>query len=540
MVSFSRLFTQTLHDAPAEAETPGYQFLLRAGYITSAGNANHIALPLASLCLDKLQQYLVQAIRQSNTFPVHFPSTSNYVEDDFSQLYGAVNKVIRSHRQLPVTIYHLASTQNHSPRPKVGLLDSRESSCFRFSSLSTASPEQQEHFRKHKTILQEFFNFCLLDVQTAVDNQSAIGKTSTFFLPFPSGEDTYIQCEQCGATQPLETARFHRPQGPASEMLPVTPVPTPNASSIQELAAYLKIPTSQTAKAVFWMATLPQRAQPVFLFLVVRGDMEVSPGKVKSILACEDIRPATEEEIRSIGAEPGYASPIGIAANENLLVCVDESIPLSPNLVAGANRTGYHLLHTNYARDYSAQVIADIALASEGSACPECHAPLHLVNGVEVAVVHQSQTEDCAYQDAAGQNQPILFTNTQINLTRVLGCLAEVHHDQSGLTFPAAIAPYPVHIIVLAGKTVDTAALAIEICDQLQKSHIETLIDDRTESAGVKFNDADLIGLPIRITISERALQAGGIEYKLRTVTEKTIVPVANLIQQIQKDLAAG
>jgi prolyl-tRNA synthetase len=287
-------------------------------------------------------------------------------------------------------------------------------------------------------------------------------------------------------------------------------------------------------------ADLDQKEQ--FVFAVIRGDMEVNETKLANVLGARSLRPATEEEIRSVGAVPGYASPIGL---KDVWVIVDDAIPQSYNLVAGANEEGYHLLNTNYERDYTASIVADIAAAQDGDPCPQCGAAMRLARGVEVGNIFKlgtrySEKMGCYYLDAEGQPRPVIMGSYGIGLGRLLACIAEEHHDEYGLIWPISVAPYAIHLIALAGKgSAETLATAERLYAELQAAGIETLYDDRAESPGVKFNDADLIGLPLRLTVSDRALKSGGVEFKRRDRQERQIVPLDQIVSRIQTEIAA-
>ena len=219
-------------------------------------------------------------------------------------------------------------------------------------------------------------------------------------------------------------------------------------------------------------------------------------------------------------------------------------IPASPNLVAGANETDYHLLNVNYDRDYRADLVVDIAAAQEGAGCPVCDNPLHEVRGVEVGNIFKlgtrySEAMGCSYLDAQGQPQPVVMGSYGIGIGRLLACIAEQYHDDKGLIWPITVAPYPLHLVLLAGRGSDeTSQVAERLYSDLGSAGIPALYDDRLESPGVKFNDADLIGLPIRLTVSDRALNAGGVEFKRRDQSEKVIIPLDTVIQHISSQIA--
>jgi prolyl-tRNA synthetase len=248
----------------------------------------------------------------------------------------------------------------------------------------------------------------------------------------------------------------------------------------------------------------------------------------------QSLRPATEAEIRAIGAEPGYGSPVAVKG----AVVVDRAVAQSANLVAGANEEGYHLLNVNLGRDYKADVVADITAAQAGDGCPQCGAAMRTVRGVEVANIfklgaHYSAQMEAMFLARDGKQRPIIMGSYGIGVGRLLGCIAEQYHDEQGLIWPMTVAPYQVHLVSLRGGE-ETAE---SLYNQLQQAGFELLYDDREESPGVKFNDADLIGLPIRITVSKRSLENGGVEVKLRQEQERQIIGLAAVENFVEEQL---
>jgi prolyl-tRNA synthetase len=283
----------------------------------------------------------------------------------------------------------------------------------------------------------------------------------------------------------------------------------------------------------------------LFIFAVVRGDLEVNEAKLSNALtgagkgAVISFRPATEEEIRAIGAEPGYASPIALGENsQRLMVVADDSLLTSPNLVAGANEAGFHLLNTNFGRDYSAHIMTDIASAAEGAACPNCGSAMRSSRGVEVGNIFKlgtrySEAMGCTFVDENGEKKPVIMGSYGIGVGRLLACVAEEHHDERGLCWPSSVAPYPAHLVVLGGKSGQPEATAEELYNQLIEKGLEPLYDDRPESPGVKFMDADLIGNPLRLTIGERSLKNGGVELKSRCGGETVTLSPAEAVARV-------
>jgi len=363
----------------------------------------------------------------------------------------------------------------------------------------------------------------------------------------PIGEETLVLCDGCGYSANRQIAIFTKAPADQEAAKPLEKIATPHASTIADLANFLNLPTIRTAKAVFMIATMSDGVdyREIFIFAVVRGDLEVNESKLSHALtaagkgAVIGLRPATEDEIRATGAEPGYASPVGLQSPEGrLVVIVDDSIPVSPNLVAGANEHGYHLLNTNYGRDYKAEIVADIASAGDGSACPTCGAPMHTCRGVEVGNIFKlgtrySEAMGCTFADEIGEKKPVIMGSYGIGVGRLLACVAEEHHDEKGLCWPASVAPYPAHLVALSGKSSLVEAQADEIYARLVANGLEPLYDDRPESPGVKFMDADLIGIPLRLTIGERSLKLGGVEVKPRSGGETVTLSFAEMAARV-------
>jgi prolyl-tRNA synthetase len=322
-----------------------------------------------------------------------------------------------------------------------------------------------------------------------------------FFL-IAFGAVNLAHCPACGYTERFELTRFAKTPLAHEEELPLEKVLTPDCHTIEALATFLGLPKEKTAKALMYTRTADNK----FVFVVVRGDMQLSEAKLNAQVG--DVRAATAEEIESSGAAPGYASPIGL---RDTLIVVDDLIPPSQNLVAGANEEGYHLKNTNYGRDYSAEIIEDLVQAKAGDACINCSNPLAVVSAINLA------------------------TRRELDFENVLLALAETHHDSKGLTLPQPAAPFDVYLMHVPGKELDTRARAEEIYSSLQNSGISVLFDDREERAGVKFNDADLIGCPIRVTAGEKALKEGMVEIKRRTDANHQLVPIPAIASFLKK-----
>ncbi|MBA3073991.1 MAG: proline--tRNA ligase [Anaerolineae bacterium] len=570
----SRLFSQTLREAPADSEIISHQLLVRAGFIRQLGAGIFSYLPLAHRSIGKIMSIMrdeIDAIGgQEISMPVVQPadiwkesgrwyqigSEMGRLKDksDHDMILAMTHEevvadlargLIRSYRQLPALVYQLQTKWRDDPRPRAGLIRVREFTMLDSYSLDADWEGLDKQYQAHYEAYFRIYERCgLPTVAVLADTGMMGGKMAHEYMYLtPIGEDSLLFCDACGYSANRQVAKTQKPKPATEDLLPVEKVATPECSSIADLAAFLKVPASKTAKAVFFTADLQTQSGSInqeFIFCVVRGDMEVNETKISNLLKAKELRPATDEEILRSGAMPGYASPVGL---KKVRVIVDELIPLSPNLVSGANEKGYHLLNVNYGRDFEAVEIADITSAGEGDACEKCGKPYRLSRGVEVGNIFKLGTRytdalGCSFTDDNGESHPIIMGSYGIGVGRLLACVAEEHHDDKGLIWPASIAPFPVHIVVLPGKTMDIIPVVESLEKSLRQVGIEALVDDRGDSAGVKFNDADLIGLPLRVTVSERAYKNGGFELKLRSGGESWIIPVEEAVAVIEKTLA--
>jgi prolyl-tRNA synthetase len=301
------------------------------------------------------------------------------------------------------------------------------------------------------------------------------------------------------------------------------------------------MPRAKTAKAVFITATFLEAGKEVekLVFAIVRGDMDLNEIKLVNAIKAKAMRPATEDEIRAVGAVPGFASPVGIDRTK-ILIVVDDLIPQSPNLVAGANEIDYHYKNVNYGRDYEAHIVADIVSAREGDPTINGNGILQEVRGVEVGNIFKLGTDftiplGATYLDENGERKPVIMGSYGIGVGRLLACVAEEFHDEHGLMLPMTVAPYQVHLVMLPGDGLE--AIGDAIYAELVCAGIEVLYDDRDERAGVKFNDADLIGLPLRLTVSKRSLESGGVEFKRRDRQDRAIIARDDVLKTMQAEI---
>ena len=551
----SKLFFQTLREVPADADIVSHQLMLRAGLIHQIAAGIFDFLPLALRTKHKIEDVFREEMDaiggQEVTLPVVHPAelwqkTGRWYQigsdmarfkdrNDRDMVLGMTHeeimadlakKYIKSYRQLPMMLYQIQTKFRDEPRPRAGLLRVRE---FTMKDAYTFDRDEAGIDAYYPHFYQAYFNIfrrCGVDVVAVKSDTGMMGgrMAHEFMALTDIGEDTLVLCDTCGYSANRQVAVFRKPEPPAIDALPVEEVATPNVATIAALAEFLGIPESETAKAVFMVADIEQPDSTVkeqFVFCVVRGDMELNETKLTNAIKARRLRPATVPEIKAVGAEAGYGSPIGIQRDQVLLV-VDDLVARSANLVAGANREGFHLRNTNHGRDYEADLIVDLVAASDGHACPQCSGPLYTSRGVEVGNIFKLGTKytkamGATYLDENSEEKPIVMGSYGIGSGRLMAVIIEIYHDDAGIQWPITVAPYQVMLVSLATeKTPEVVAAAEQIYADLLRAGVEVLYDDRDERAGVKFNDADLLGIPIRLTIGAKGLKNGVVEGKLR------------------------
>lgn len=565
----SQLFSQTLRQSPAEADVQSHQYLLRAGFIRQLAAGIFSYLPLAQRALTKIEAIVREEMDaiggQEITMPVVHPADlwketgrwyrigpemarfQDRAERDMvlgmthEEVVGdLVRREIRSYRQLPQLIYQIQTKFRDEPRPRAGLIRVREFTMKDSYSLDLDYAGLDEQYRKHYQAYFNIYRRCGLPVIAVGSDVGMMGGSMAheFMFLTPIGEDTLLICDESGYAANQEVATFLKPAVPDEPLLPVEKVSTPDASTIEALAAFLNIPASKTAKAMFLMAEVEAGTER-FIVAILRGDMDLNEVKVLNALKAKGLRRATEDEIRMHGAVPGYGSAIGV---RDALVMVDEAVASSPNLVAGANDAGFHLLNTNLKRDYQADLVTDITKARAGDRSPDGAGLLREVRGVEVGNIFKlgtrySDSLGCTYLDQNGETKPVVMGSYGIGIGRLLACVAEANSDEQGLIWPVSIAPYQVYLVYINSSDESAKATAVQLYEDFKAAKVEVLFDDRDERPGVKFNDADLIGLPVRVTIGAKSLAKGGVEVKLRSGGENQLIALENVVGYVRQVL---
>jgi prolyl-tRNA synthetase len=547
----SQLFFTSLRDDPSDAEMASHRLLVRAGYVRQLGSGIYSLLPLGFRVNKRVEQIIREEMdrigsqelempvvhpadiwKASGRYQAIGPELTRFKDRNDRDMVLAMTHeevigllladVVKSYRQLPVMLYHFQTKWRDEPRARGGLIRVREFvmkdaySCDRDEAGLDVSYEAQ------KGAYIRIFERLGLDTKIVSSDVGIMGGSQAheFMVLNPAGEDVLVLCDACGYAANRQVARTPRTEPASEEALPREEVATPGTTTIATLAAFLGIGEDRTAKAAFFVA-----GDGRLVTAIVRGDHEVNETKLANAAgATTGLRPATVDEIKAAGMEPGYGSPVGA---RNTFVVVDELVARSPNLVAGANREGYHYRNVNVGRDFTADVTADITNVQEGDPCPVCGVRVRLENGIEVGNIFKLGTKftDAAgamYLGEDGREHPIVMGSYGIGVGRNVACIVEAHHDDKGIIWPAEVAPYAAHLVAIgANRDPQVAEVAERLYQLSLDAGREILYDDRDESPGVKFTDAELLGMPWILTVSPRSLAAGGVEVTERATGER-------------------
>ena len=550
----SKMFSQTLREAPQSADCKGYEFLLRAGFIRQMGAGIFSLLPLGYKTTSKIENIIREEMDsldgQEILMPIVNPAdiwkeTGRYysIDKEMSRFNDRAGRdmvlamtheedatalgrsEINSYKKLPQLVYQIQTKWRDDARPRAGLIRVREFTMKDSYSFDRDQAGLDEQYNAHYSSYFRIFSKAGLPViVVGADSGMMGGKISHEYMYLsPIGEDTIMTCAECGYTANRQVAQFQKEYF-KEEAKELEKIETPNCKTIEDLCQLLNIEKRQTCKAVFMVATFIDdktgEEEEKLVVALIRGDMDVEENKLQNTLKANSLRPAHEEEIIAAKIVPGYGSAIG--CSEKAIIIVDDSVAKSNNLVAGANEVGYHLINTNFKKDYTGKV-ADIASAHDGYTCLKCGHTLKQSKGIEVGNIFQlgtrySEAMNCYFTDIDGKAKPVVMGSYGIGVGRLLACLAEEYNDERGLSLPISVSPYQVHFVSL----MKDKEIGETIYKDLTDAGIDVLFDDRKESAGVKFADADLIGLPIRITLGNKSYKDGNAEVKFRSNLEES------------------
>ena len=444
-----------------------------------------------------------------------------------------VKQHVHSYRDLPHILYQIQTKFRDEPRPRGGLVRVREFIMKDAYSFDVDDDGLEASYRKMMQAYKSIFARCGLPALMVEADSGAIGGKDSheFILLADSGEDDIIHCKNCGYAANAEKASFVKEELSEEQLLPLEEVPTPGIKSIQDLAWFLNVPENKTIKAVFY------NADGRLVFVSIRGDLDVNEVKLKNTLKANDLRLATDQEVKDAGLHAGFASQIGL---KGVLTIADDSIRTGHNFVAGANKPDFHVRNANHPRDFEPEIITDIALARAGSKCPRCGGPMTSSRGIEVGHIFKlgvvfSEKLGAQFLDENGASRPAIMGCYGIGVGRLLAAAIEQNHDDKGIVWPAAVAPYQVHICALNYDSPEVLEAADAIYHSLKEEGYDVLLDDRDESPGVKFNDADLIGCPVRLTVSPRNMAQNKVEIKRRGDKQSVLVDMEKLLPSVRE-----
>jgi prolyl-tRNA synthetase len=558
----SQLLIPTLKDDPTDAEAISHKLLVRGGFIRQVGSGLYTYLPLGWRVMRKIENIIreeMDTIGQEMLMPVLNPAelwqrTGRW---DIEQLYKLTDssgkhyalamtheecvtfhasREIRSYKELPQIWYHIQIKERDEPRPKSGILRTREFLMKDSYSLDRDEEGLDASYQRHIEVYKRIYDRCGLEywmVESDVGMMGGLG-AHEFMAPSSAGEDEVALCSSCEYAANVELARS-RPRTPQFPERLDTPkeIETPDTTTIEALAGRLGIDEAATAKAM----VLSREGEVVLM--LVRGDDRMHELKASKALGGE-YRPATPEEIvATFGAEPGSIGPVGVGTR----VIADEALR-EGQYVSGANRTGYHLLGVEAGRDYTPE-FADLREVRGGEGCPSCDGTLRIERVIEIGNIFKLGTKysaplNATYLDESGQAQPIVMGSYGIGLARIMAAAIEQGHDDKGMIWPASIAPFQAHMVVIGDAGSEQFAVAEELERQLTAGGMSVLFDDRDSSPGVRFADAELIGAPVRLTIGKRTVSEGTVDLQARSGREQISTSVRDAPERAQAILQEG
>ncbi len=569
MQRLSKLFGRTLREDPSDATIASHRLLLRAGFVRPLGSGIYSYLPLGWRTAQRVEQIIREEMDriggQELQMPVVHPSdlwertgrfesvgpemvrfkdradrdmvlafTHEEVATDLVAWFAS------SYRQLPFSIYQFQTKFRDEPRPRGGLLRVREFTMKDAYSFHADAESLDDSYQQFLTAYTRAFRRCGVEPVIVQSDAGAMAGSQAheFHSITDSGEDTIVACPTGDYAANLEVAVSDKQVFDHGAPRPHKIVDTPGQETIEAVANFLNVPTHQTLKAVFY------RTPEAIAFVAIRGDLDLNEAKLRSLLGVAELRLAADQEVQDAGLVVGYASPIGLEGT--VTTVADDSVTHATNLVAGANRPGQHLINVNYPRDFQADHVGDIASVRAGDPCPVCGTPLELRTGIELGNTFKlgtfySDKLGARYLGEDGVERAIVMGSYGIGVGRLIAAVVERHHDDQGMRWPINVAPYDVHIVQLGADRIAAAAESVAV--DLESAGLTVLLDDRDESAGVKFNDADLLGIPIRLTVSKRSLANDSAELKLRTQDEREQIPLSAVTQRMLEErdaLVAG
>jgi len=562
----SRHLGKTLREPPKDAQTAAHALLVRGGYLQQLSAGVYSYLPLLQRTLEKIARIVREEMTAAGAEELLMPALQPkelWEETGRWERYSAVDGIlfafkdrrdslvclgptheevvtdilrreIQSYKDLPRVVFQIQTKFRDEIRPRFGLMRARE---FLMKDAYSFDADEAGLEASYEAMRQAYHRICRrigYQYRAVEADSGAIGGSGSqeFMVLADTGEDTLLFCDQCDYAANQEQAQSRLAQHPQDpEPLPMEAVRGENLIGTEPLAKFLGIPLWKTTKTLIFDAADSTVA------VVVRGDCDVNEVKVRNALGGQPLRLASPEKIHALtGAEVGYAGPIGLP--DSVRILADRYVGGRVNFECGANQTHYHNINVNFHRDLPLPEFGDYKLAKAGDGCPHCDGTLQAARGIEVGHIFKLGTKysasmDCSYVDAAGQKQTVVMGCYGIGVSRMAAAWIEQNHDAKGILWSPQIAPYLVHLIALNLEDATVKEGAEQLYHQLHSAGIEVLFDDRPLRAGEKFGDADLLGMPVRLTVSKRTLEQGKIEFKLRRETQAELVTPDDALARI-------
>jgi prolyl-tRNA synthetase len=570
LARYSRTFIPTLKEAPADAQVASHRLLVRAGFIRQLGAGIYDHLPLARRSLAKVERIVREEMDAIGGQEFHLPAIHpaeiwkesgrwDVMGDNMfrlrdrkgadyclgmthEEIFTAIARdELRSYRQLPQVWYQIQTKFRDEPRPKSGLLRVRQFTMKDAYSFDVDAAGLDRSYDDQRQAYEKIFTRCGLDFVAVQAHSGAMGGSGSqeFMVRTDAGEDDVAACPKCRYAANTETARSRGPIRPVDGGDPLGAprrFPTPGVRTIDGLERPPHgRPAARQLKTLVYMGD----EKPVLA--VVRGDDDLDEAKLQTATGAAQVRPARPEEIRPLlGADAGSLGAVGV---RNVPVLVDESLASAAGMVTGANENDFHLEGVEVKRDLDSGRLADLRKVKVGEGCPRCDGALDLFKALEVGHIFKLGTKYSVSMKSSvlladGKESPIVMGSYGIGVERVMAAAVELHHDADGIIWPFSIAPFHATVLTM-GKEPELAQAAEEVAAALGRAGMEVLLDDRDERAGVKFKDADLIGIPLRIAVGKRGLAEGKIEWKLRRGKQVDLVPLGDVEAQARALLAA-
>ncbi len=561
---FSRSLIPTLRETPAEAAIPSHVLMLRAGMIRKTASGLVLWLPLGLAMLRKVESIVreemlragAQELACSSAIPAEllretgrwekFGAEMFRFEDRHGRQFALgptheevftdlVRDNLTSWRDFPMTLFQIGRKYRDEVRPRFGVMRGREFTMKDAYSFDTSEEGLRRSYENMAEAYRRIFTRCGLDFTMVSADSGAIGGEVSveFMAKAATGESELGVCASCGYAANLERFPCSAPKGQEPvHALPLESLPTPGMSTLEELAAGLSVPRQRMLK------TLLYRAGEQLVALLLRGDHQLNQVKASRHFGDAELVPATPEEIlRATGGEVGFSGPVGLAG---LPVVADLALRGLSNLLVGANRKDTHFKNANPGRDFEPTAWADLRQAGEGEPCPRCGHPVQLLRGIEVGHIFQlgtvySEKMEAFYLDREGQKHPLLMGCYGIGIDRTLAAVIEQHHDDRGIVWPLAMAPFHVALAPLNVKDKAVTDTAERLYRDLQSAGVEVLLDDRDERAGVKFIDLELLGIPLRLTIGQKRLARGEVELTRREGLATEVCAVDEVVEKVAR-----